>query len=192
MDSLTFIATIIDSLAWPIAIVAIAIFLKEGLIKLLPKLRQLKYKDLHLEFEQSIKEAIIQADEANLPALDTTKGHKQLKVDKHSLLTLAQSNPKEAFIKTWLRLESAIRQGICNTGSLSDSEKITVSNLPSKGASSLLLNQPKLFKYFETLQTQRDKVVHGEIDTVSIDSARYFIELSFRLILYIEDKWPNK
>ena len=189
MDILTFITKIVDSLAWPIAFIVTAFFLKDEIFNLLNNLRQFKYRGLHIEFEQSVKETIRQADDANLPNLEAKTGHKLLKVDKDTLLNLAKTNPKSAFFKAWIRLEDAVRLGLSNEGSMSDSEKIIVRRSSSKGACALLSREPKLLEYYDKLHMLRDQVAHGHIDSISFDTARDFIEVSFRLILYIEDRW---
>lgn len=191
MDYLSFIAKIIESLAWPASVVIVVAMLKEGIVNLLPKLRQLKYKDLQLEFDESVRKIETQAEAANLPLLETTTGHEQLRKDKESLFNLAQSYPRAALFEAWVKLEVAIGQGLRNAQVITDGEKRTAKYQPFEGAKVLFAEHPKQFQYFGTLRNLRNKVAHGEVDAITINSACAFIEMSFRLILFIENTWPN-
>ncbi len=55
MDWLTFLATIIQAVAWPVTIVAIAYLLRKELRALIPLLTKLKYKDIELEFGRRVE-----------------------------------------------------------------------------------------------------------------------------------------
>ncbi len=54
MDTLEFIASIIDSLAWPLAIVVLIFILRMPLGKLIPFLERLKFKGLELDFTKRV------------------------------------------------------------------------------------------------------------------------------------------
>ena len=56
MDWKTFIAQIINSIAWPLVVVFIVYQLKDRLAELLPRLKKLKHKDTELEFAEKLNE----------------------------------------------------------------------------------------------------------------------------------------
>ena len=68
MDTLTFIAQLIESLAWPGVVLAAVIVLRKPLRELLPLLRRAKYKDLDILFGQKLEKLEEKADQAKLPA----------------------------------------------------------------------------------------------------------------------------
>lgn len=50
MDALTFVAAVIDSLAWPATLLASLFLLRKPLARVLPMLRRVRYKDVDVEF----------------------------------------------------------------------------------------------------------------------------------------------
>ncbi len=55
MDGLSFIAALVDSLAWPGVILAAVFLVRKELPSLVATLRRLKYNELEIEFEASAK-----------------------------------------------------------------------------------------------------------------------------------------
>src|SRR5207302_10307190 len=71
MDPLEFIAAIVAALAWPAAVVVLALMFRQSLAKLLPGLTRLKWKDLELEFKRELSELSVAAQAAQLSPLPT-------------------------------------------------------------------------------------------------------------------------
>lgn len=191
MDYLSFIAKVIESLAWPISTVVVIAMLKQGIVNLLPKLRQLKYKDLQLDFQESVRRIETQAEVAKLPRFDSGSGHEQLRNDKESLFSLARSYPRAALFEAWVRLEVAVGQGLRNAQVITDGEKKSAKYQLRSGAEVLFSDHPQQLKYFLSLLDVRNRVAHGEVESIEPDPACAFIEMAFRLILFIETTWPN-
>lgn len=191
MDYLTFIAKVVESLAWPASTVIVIAMLKQGIVNLLPKLRQLKYKDLQLDFQESVKKIESQAEVANLPRFESSPGHKQLRKDKEGLFSLARSYPRAALFEAWVQLEVAVGQGLRNAQVITDGEKKTAKYQLRSGAEVLLSEHPQQLKYFLSLLDLRNRVAHGEVESIELEPACAFIEMAFRLILFIETTWPN-
>jgi len=53
MDALTFIAKLVDALAWPSVVVVVLIFLRKELPSIVRSLRKLKFKDVEMEFGEA-------------------------------------------------------------------------------------------------------------------------------------------
>ena len=64
MDWLSFSAQLIDSLVWPAVVITVIMLLRKPLTELIPLLRELSYKDLHLKFGQKLVELEARADMA--------------------------------------------------------------------------------------------------------------------------------
>lgn len=56
MDRLTFTAEAIKALAWPMALVVVALMIRKPVIQLLPFLRRLKYKEIEFEFSKELEQ----------------------------------------------------------------------------------------------------------------------------------------
>ena len=67
MDPLSFIASLVDSLAWPAAILAAIAVLREPIGKTIQLLRKLRYRELELSFDHRIEEIESAVEKAHLP-----------------------------------------------------------------------------------------------------------------------------
>ena len=65
MDWLQFLASIIGSLAWPLALVVIVLILRRQLVDILRRLKRLKYGEAEAEFGEKLEE--VEEDIAELP-----------------------------------------------------------------------------------------------------------------------------
>src|SRR5687767_11908013 len=66
-DILQFIAAIVAALAWPLAVVVVALLFRASVGKLIPGLSRLKWKDLELEFKKELAHLSAAAQQAQLP-----------------------------------------------------------------------------------------------------------------------------
>ena len=55
MDILTFLASLVASVAWPTAVCLVVYWVLPELRSLVPRIRRLKYKDAEAEFEAGIE-----------------------------------------------------------------------------------------------------------------------------------------
>lgn len=103
MDILSFIASIVRSLAWPLFLLVLVLFLRKPLKDLIPLLQRLKYKDLELEFGRRVEE--VRAEVAReLPQT----AHRILPGPEISAITkLAEISPRSAVLEAWLNVEHA-------------------------------------------------------------------------------------
>ena len=193
MDLLTFITKVVDSLAWPVAIALSVLMLKEGIVNLIPKLKQIKYKELQLDFERSVKQVESEANQAKLPKLEKSSSEqKGIKEEKEKIFGLARSYPRAALLEAWVQLEVTIGQALKNEEIITDGEKKNSSYSAMRGGEVLLANHPEKLEVFQSLKNLRNKVAHGETEDVLSTSSEAYVELAFRLILFIRETWPNK
>lgn len=108
MDWLTFLASIVGSLAWPGAVVAIVLILRRSLNKLLPGLNRLKYKDLELEFGKQLAQAKVEIEAA--PEVKQLPEGRRIDVarDVKYFSALAEISPRAAVLEAWLPFEVAL------------------------------------------------------------------------------------
>lgn len=104
MDWLQFISSIVGSLAWPSAVVALAVLLRQPLAKLIPMIRSLKYKDLQIDLGEQL--AVVQ-ENVEAAGEEPVKPSEQL---PPSFQTLADIDPRAAILSAWLPVESKLNE----------------------------------------------------------------------------------
>lgn len=99
MDGLQFLSSIVESLAWPAAVVWLAFLLRAPLAKLIPRVRGVKYGDLHVDIAEQIEAAKEQVDAKNeTPAGESAEPPLSFK-------SLALADPRAAVLSAWLPVE---------------------------------------------------------------------------------------
>lgn len=100
MDWLTFIASLIESLAWPTAVVLLVWVLRRPLNALLPLLQHLRYKEFEIDFGRQVGE--VSEDIARkLP------GETVLTLPSDEEARLADISPRLAVLEAWIQVETA-------------------------------------------------------------------------------------
>lgn len=103
MDWLQFVSSIVGSLAWPAAIVAVVALLRDPLGKLVPLIRTLKYKEWQIDVGQeleAVKESVeATADQPDERAEEPTPAFRQL----------AKIEPRAAVLSAWAPVELALK-----------------------------------------------------------------------------------
>lgn len=116
MDALTFIAKLVEFLAWPSATVVLLLLLRGEINDLFRYVKKLKAGPVEAEFEREVKElkAAAEAQPQLLPPPEGATPEKQM------LLQLVQINPRSAVLEAWRGVEEASLRVIQNKGSRSE------------------------------------------------------------------------
>jgi hypothetical protein len=180
MNSLEFIASIIDSLAWPAALFSVIFFFRGKVPELIPYINKLKYKEFELEFRESVRELgaeakALEGERATEPPEDPNVADQ--------LYALAEISPRAAILEAWLGVESHAAMALRSREVATDEElrKLAPMRLARLIESTTTLNDEEL-KIFHKLRELRNRAVHlGDPDLTAQDVAEY-IDLSFFLI----------
>jgi len=106
MDTLTFIAKLVEFSAWPIASVAVILLLRKEIRRLLLLVRKLKAGPIEAEFEREVIE--LSESTKSLPAPPALPP--SITLEKEALARLAKVNPRSAILEAWREVEaSALR-----------------------------------------------------------------------------------
>jgi hypothetical protein len=184
MDALTFTAEAIKALAWPIAVVLVALMIRKPVIELLPFLRRLKYKEIELEFSKELaqlKSEVTASDTATSQQLPPSVPS----VSSNRLLDIAAISTSAAILEAWSELESA--------------SVAVASSLWAQPPSDAFKNYSRLGEYllqckvidekqlvvFNKLRALRNKAAHAVDLNLSEEEARIYIELATSLIAHI-------
>lgn len=175
MDSLTFIAEITKSLAWPM-VTTIGLFLFRSEIKRLSlRLRRGKIGAAELEFEKEVEVLT----EKNL------KGRQPPKITEREI-AIAAADPNGAVIKTWLEIEHSARKafhkfGIAYTGTPHTPFLSCLRELENSGVISF-----KESMLVHELQILRNRAIHERGFSPSVESVEQYIALSKIVIAKLE------
>lgn len=111
MDTYHFISSLVASLAWPLTVVFIVVFLQKPLVWLIGRLQQVKGNGLEFNFYKDLLLAVKQtADAQKLPfiSLKIKKTNLQ-EADSSQLLKLSKSSPTGAIEFVWLKLDKEVK-----------------------------------------------------------------------------------
>ncbi|KAA0956083.1 DUF4145 domain-containing protein [Planococcus sp. ANT_H30] len=184
MNKLEFISSIINSIAWPIALIVVIHFLKKPLIKILSNLNRLTYNNLEMDFTNKLEEIETSLEDTQLP-----ENNSQLNNKDKEIMTIAQISPAASITMSWSMVEKEImntikriaispdypayKSPLKNIQLLKDNGKIDLDTLNS-------LNE---------LRDLRNKAAHGHLsnDSLTYLEAMKYHNLSKRVIIILKD-----
>ena len=160
MDWLQFFASIVGSVAWPAAVVALVFLLREPLGKVVPLIRTLKYKDWQIDVGQEL-EAAREKVEGN--------GDQAIAVPEEptpAIRQLAQIDPRAAALSAWAPVELALKDLGRETGAFQTDVPMSVliRRLHSQG-----VVDDSAYQVLERLRRIRNEAVH--LSEISFDEA---------------------
>lgn len=103
MDWMQFIAALISSLAWPVAVISLVCLLKQPITDLLQKAKSIKYLGVQVDLGEELKAV---QDELITKASESTTSATQALPP--AALQLAASAPRAAIMHSWFEVESAL------------------------------------------------------------------------------------
>lgn len=188
MDLLTFIAKLVESLAWPAVVIAIVFIVRERLPELVTALRRLKYKDLELEFETSTAAIEKKSEEAIPTATKVIEIAGATEEDVRSRLAqIADISPRSAILEAWLLVERAAvdviqKRGISDLKSMPGPMRLR-DHLRKGG----LLTEP-LMGLFEELRYLRNEAVHVSDAQFTLQAVANYIRVAIKMAAYLEQR----
>lgn len=161
MDGLQFTSSIIGFLAWPAAVIWLAYLLRSPLAKLIPRVRAVKYGDLHVDIAEQIEAAQEQAVAESENVLSEPPPEPPL-----SFKSLAAADPRAAILSSWLPVEGELNELASKCGFDSDSTFRQIERLQRTGVLS-----PSLTNTLLHLRQIRNTAVHVTGESVGFDDA---------------------
>ena len=176
MHWLGFLASLIRSLAWPIAIALFVWWLREPIKKRIEHLRRARLGGQEFEFADAVQDAEAAAAEAALPSSEPTTEDPALSTELHAEIATA---PRAAVIEAWLAVELelenlATKLGL-DTGHWPAPERL-VGELVKQGVA-----ESALVPVIVDLRRARNLAVHGRPYIVDRDEVREYVKLAGRV-----------
>lgn len=114
VGALEFMAALVSSLAWPMAVCGIALAIRRPIIHLLPRLSNLKYGDLELDFSQELSEIEERAQAAKLgTSPEAEDGARDLLSEVNAVAAIS---PLAAIPLAWTAIEGEIDKTLTRMG----------------------------------------------------------------------------
>lgn len=176
MDWLTFIATVLGHLAWPVAAIVVVLLLRDEIKQLLKLIKKLKAGPVEAEFEREVKElvATVDATESQLPPDYGSP-------DQQFLIKLAEVSPRSAILEAWRKVEAAIYKAIDRNAVYVAPREV---NSPFAAIRALTksghISNEELALYHD-LRTLRNQAAHKEEFAPNLDAALSYISLALKL-----------
>ncbi|MCT4631893.1 MAG: hypothetical protein N4A76_04020 [Firmicutes bacterium] len=176
MTNLEFIASIIDTLAWPIVVLIVVFLFRKPLSKSLLGLSRFKYNDLELNFGRELNKIEDAIDNSKL--IVDSESYEKNKMDA---LDITEINPFAAIIVAWMEIEKEIGNLI---------NKLAISpDYPGYNSSLKNINLLKEQGYIDSLTYElindlrhlRNQVAHNKIEAVTYLEAVKYCKLANKI-----------
>lgn len=171
-----FVASVIDSLAWPAAISIIVLVLREAIRRRIRELRRVRHGDTELEFGDAVNEAEKAAEQAKLPAPESTEWKTALVTELAAEISTA---PRAAVIEAWQAVERELE-------ALAEESGLVIAQHASKTqlAKELELRgviDSALASVIVDLRGARNVAAHADAYTIDRDEVVDFVKLAGRV-----------
>ena len=187
MSDFEFVSSLVNSLAWPVSILIILISFKKYIIKIIPSIEKLKYKDFEVEFSKKMKE-LVDKSKKDIERLSFAEDAAN-ESSENELFGLVDISPRSAILESWLLVETAASKALQKK----DPEMIkkTYMVAPLRLGEYLkhnqLINESQL-EVYNKLREIRNKAVHISEARFDIGEVIEYIKLSIMLANQIENE----
>jgi hypothetical protein len=182
MDIWSFLASIMSSLAWPGTIFAIVILLRKPIGELIPLLRNIRYKNLEIDFGRRLEKLEVQADRAELPSITPTTAPPDeypLDVDYWDTIErLSEVSPRAAISEAWRRVEWSLDDYFQKIGK----ERPGSYQGMLRSIRAQNRHVPPAMSLLQDLRILRNKAVHAREFDIDSQRAIEFAQLAERIV----------
>lgn len=166
MKTLEFVASAIDSLAWPVTVILCILILKEPVGKLLSRVSKFKYGEIEAEFQERLGKLVA------FEQSETVKANPDAAEVSVFLEDLAETSPRAAILEAWLKVEKATIAFCVDKG--------LPQNLSHQGLFKLAREKGFDIDEFQTahqeLRLLRNKAVHVTDSDITPSTARQYVK----------------
>jgi hypothetical protein len=186
MSVLRFIASLVNSLAWPVAVIVIALIFQKQIRQLASRpMRRLKAGPLEVEFDRLLSEVEVSVEAP--PAAASAGGTRSENPLIEALEETATTSPITAVMEAHAAVEQELRRVISLSGT-------SVSTKSIGQLLRLALDQgaitPETAKAVEGITVMRNLAAHGRANEVTAERAQDYLAL-VDAVLYTLQQKPN-
>ncbi|WP_133256040.1 hypothetical protein [Rhodopseudomonas palustris] len=177
MDWLQFFSSMTSSLAWPIATVTIVLLLRMSVVKLLPRLRHFKYKDIEAQFSDGLKEVEDEASKLPIPTLPAPISAES----SERFNRILEASPSYAVLEAWLQVEAAL-QDLASQSELNIEKRSPTFQILRQLRHQGILDDPT-YAALKDLRSLRNLAVHPQEDLpITAEQAIRYKDLADQVI----------
>lgn len=187
MNCLEFIASLISSLAWPVAAIIALIIVKEPLLKALPRLQKVKFKELEAEFDRDLDKIEKDVKDAGLEDIEDAEVVEDL---QERLEQISQISPNAAIVEAFRSLEKSAKSLIKSKNLHPNYKVASPYKLIERVLDQSNFLSKKEISIFRDLRNLRNKITHSDLHATKKQADEY-IELAALLIAKIDDAANN-
>lgn len=187
MDFLTFLSSVVNSLAWPVLLAGILYYGRNDIFKLIRTIKSIKYDKFEMMFEEKAAEAAGEAENISGSEKDNSERYKDF----------VFLSPYETVMKSYMKLEEALFNAVkrkADDGTIVLSSLGNVTRLKAMNGSILMHQLNKaglvdvdLVSLHENLRSLRNMAAHKHNFVISQDAAKNFADSSITLIDKLEE-----
>lgn len=188
MDWKTFIAQVIDSLAWPSVVVALVVLLREKIAELIPRLKRFKHKDTEIEFTEGVTELVQEREAAGIEdqAIPRTDEYQ----DQFTfLMRLADISPRSAVLESFRAVESAAAKKAARIYPETESRHARSPLQLQKMLKGEVLSKQEYYQ-FNQLRKLRNEAAHAEEFDIRGMPVEAYIDIALSLAARLEAEYP--
>lgn len=176
MDLLTFVAKVIEFLAWPLASIVLVVLLRREIRHLLPLVKRLKAGPLEAEFEREVRELRSSAEAG------ATIKKEDLPTLPSMAVKLAEVNPRSAIQEAWREIETTARQVLLErTPQLTEASLRSTREVIRQLGQTNVLSQEDIALLHE-MRFLRNQAVHVDEFRPTYDAALSFTQVAALLL----------
>jgi hypothetical protein len=180
---LSFVAQVVASLAWPVAVLTGVILLRRHLLALIPLVRSVKYSDVEIRFGKEVAELAKSSAAATLP----TQFPNDTSHQWEDLAAIAKIRPRTAIRQAFLRLSEAMIEYARKKQIEIAPEALTMPMVVGAyllGSGSISSEQYDLLSRLRGLLDESER---AQPDSILPESAAEFVGLAFGLAASVSD-----
>ena len=174
MNGLEFVASVIDALAWPMAIVGLFALFQEQVRRAIDTLIRVQYGDFELELERQLSQTDHHRTDVG-PTGETEVGDSFTNVEAF-LEEEAARSPRNAILETWLVLEEVISDVAEAHGLTEPNRPLPFHELIRRLENADVLTDDMRRKLLRAREI-RNEAVHERKWDVSSEGAQYWVHL---------------
>ncbi len=182
MNWLTFIASIIGSLAWPITVIIIILILYRPLVSLFPMVQRLRFQGIELDFNRQVHTLAFEARTLLPRARGILDAESTLRTQ---WVELANFSPRAVVLEAWILLEKAAIEASRRHGVNLKTAELHSPLILGQGLEEAGVFEGNTSVIFHQLRNLRNAAAHASEFAFSPDSAIEYADLAARLTEYL-------
>ena len=177
MNGFEFLASVIDSLAWPTLVGSVIYVLRDSVEKLLDRVSHFKYKDLEAEFRDTLEK--IKSSDEEIVEPEAIEYSRQ---DSITLYQLADISPRAAIMESWIKIEKAVQQYLESAGLDKKYSYQGLRRLPTSYKEPI----EHILTPYQELRLLRNKAAHASDFELNSESARAYAQIANYIVRELE------